>query len=120
MADVTGPIRSMPGSIHKAEGNCDDHPDRLAVKRVQGETDSFGSEMYDMCQECYDQYRKDISEADTSGYCDHCKCDSDKLFNYRDPEEGSYGPIYRICKKCSDKALEYNDSGWNEYWEDRY
>jgi hypothetical protein len=44
MSDVTGPISSLPGSTHAAPtaGMCDDHPDRPAVARVQGETDSFG------------------------------------------------------------------------------
>lgn len=35
---------------------CDDHPDRPATHRVQGETDSFGCEYIDWCQECHDKY----------------------------------------------------------------
>ena len=51
MADVTGRISTLPGSGHKVPDGtmCDNHPDRLATHRVQGETDSFGSEMNDMC-----------------------------------------------------------------------
>ena len=47
MADVTGPISSLPGSGHSVPDGamCDEHPDRPAVARVQGETDSFGCEM---------------------------------------------------------------------------
>jgi hypothetical protein len=53
MADVTGPISTLPGAVHRVpEGaTCDEHPDRPAVLRVQGETDSFGSETIDYCQE---------------------------------------------------------------------
>ena len=59
MGDVTGPISTLPGSRHDfPDGTmCDDHPDRKAVARVQGETDSFGSELIDMCQECLDEHR---------------------------------------------------------------
>jgi hypothetical protein len=52
MADVTGPISTLPGSSHHDVPDgmmCDDHPDRPAVTRLQGETDSFGSEMHDLC-----------------------------------------------------------------------
>lgn len=39
---------------------CDDHPDVPAVARVQGETDSFGCEMHDLCQACLDELRAEI------------------------------------------------------------
>lgn len=43
MGDVTGPISTLPGHRHKlpSGATCDDHPDRPAVARIQGETDSF-------------------------------------------------------------------------------
>jgi hypothetical protein len=49
---------------------CDQHPDRLAVVRLQGETDSFGAELNDMCTECRDAYREYLRTADTSGVWD--------------------------------------------------
>src|SRR3954463_12051043 len=54
MADVTGPISTLPGTGHHLPDGtmCDQHPDRPAVARIQGETDSFGCEMNDLCQEC--------------------------------------------------------------------
>jgi hypothetical protein len=59
MADCSSSrVFSRSGSLHRVPSGmtCDDHPERLAVKRVQGETDSFGCEYIDWCQECYDNY----------------------------------------------------------------
>ena len=44
MADVTGPISTLPGSRHRVPDgqSCDTHSDRFAVYRIQGETDSTG------------------------------------------------------------------------------
>jgi len=38
MADVTGPISTLSGSLHALPDGqtCDQHPDRTAVARVQG------------------------------------------------------------------------------------
>lgn len=61
MADISsGRVMTRTGSHHKvpAGATCDDHPDRPAVHRVQGETDSFGCEYIDWCQECYDKYQQ--------------------------------------------------------------
>ncbi|TKI01529.1 hypothetical protein FCN80_26365, partial [Martelella alba] len=66
MADISnGPVSTLPGQFSgvPAGVKCDEHHDRDAVKRVQGETDSFGCEYYDMCQECLDKYRQEIKEA---------------------------------------------------------
>ena len=50
MAEVTGPISTLPGARHALPAGtmCDEHPDRPAVARVQGETDSFGCELNDL------------------------------------------------------------------------
>jgi hypothetical protein len=47
MGEVTGPISTLPGHSHQVPDGtvCDDHPDRPAVARIQGETDSFGAEL---------------------------------------------------------------------------
>jgi hypothetical protein len=105
MAQVTGPIGSLPGSRHKppAGTRCDYHPERLAVARVQGETDSFGSEMEDVCEPCLKARRLAAKHADTSGQCDWCKSRVDKRFTCRDYEEGSSGPVYHVCQPCIDK-----------------
>lgn len=108
MAEVTGPISTLPGASHHVpEGTmCDYHPDRPAVARIQGETDSFGCEMEDLCEECREADRKAEREADTSGKCDWCKQDKPRLRFKRDYEEGMHGPVYRVCDECSDRQDE--------------
>lgn len=113
MGDISkGSVSSMPGSIHPLPLNskCDDHPERDAIKRVQGETDSFGCEYLDMCQKCFDNYKQEVSEADYSGKCEWCKKCSDHLYLHRDIEEGSCGPVYEVCQDCIDKERE----SWQE------
>lgn len=108
MAEVTGPISTLPGYSHKVPKGCmcDDHPNRVATHRIQGETDSFGCEMIDMCDECYEQYKKEVAEYDTSGTCDWCGHHSPKLRNYRDFEEGSCGRVYQVCSVCISNHLK--------------
>lgn len=120
MADVTGPIPSLPGSHHVIpEGaTCDVHADRAAVKRIQGETDSFGCEMHDLCQECYDEYKVEASNP-TVGACDWCKSSNVELRYKRDYEEGMAGPVYQVCESCIKKdnarlAEELADYDWND------
>lgn len=99
MADVSrGPVSTMPGSVSSTDQVCDLHPNRRAAKRVQGETDSFGCEYIDMCQECFDKYLEERNKPDL-GVCDWCK-NRDALFPRRDYEEGMSGRIYYVCKPC--------------------
>lgn len=105
MADCSvGPVSTLPGSIRAVPvgTECDEHPGVLAVKRVQGETDSFGCEYLDMCQECYDKYKEEMRNVDNSGICDWCKKSADRVFNHRDIEEGSCGRVYQVCQACID------------------
>lgn len=117
MADVTGPISSLPGSTHNPAKNvcCDEHPDREAVVRVQGETDSFGSEMYDFCKECADKWRAEVAAADTSGCCDWCHHHAPKLRNRRDYEEGLCGRVYQVCHVCIDRENAKLASEMDDY-----
>lgn len=105
MAEVTGPISSLPGAHHDVPDGtmCDLHPDRPAVARVQGETDSMGCELNDMCQECLDEHRRQVASADTSGICDWCKNFASKLRDHRDYEEGMCGRVYQVCDDCVKK-----------------
>lgn len=116
MGDVTGPIHSLPGALHAVPpgATCDQHPTRRAVARVQGETDSLGCEMVDMCQECYDADRAE-ARCDNPGKCDWCRRDAKHLRYRRDPEEGLRGPVYEVCQECINAqeeryALDYDDS----------
>lgn len=103
MADVTGPISSLPGSFHVPQGDCDYHPGRPATRRIQGETDSFGAEMIDLCDECYQKDREEAKNEDYSGNCDWCKSHTDRTIATRDYEEGTHGPVYYVCKECKDR-----------------
>lgn len=123
MADVLGPGSQLPGQLLTVPVGmkCDYHPDRLAVKRVVGETDSFGSECEDLCQDCYDQHMKACAEADASGRCDWCKHEKPALFPHRDIEEGSHGPVYNVCQDCIDaerarwhEEAEADDRDWDD------
>jgi hypothetical protein len=102
MGDVTGPIASLPGAHHPLPDGtmCDDHPDRPAVARVQGETDSFGCEMQDCCQQCLDEIR---AMPPNVGRCDWCKTDNVQTAPQRDIDEGMAGPVYEVCKPCRDR-----------------
>jgi hypothetical protein len=127
MSSVSGSTSSMPGSFHKATGFCDKHPERLAVKRLQGETDSMGAEYHDMCQLCYDIYR--ISRQSKSnlltGICDSCKIMFTGLRARRDYEEGSCGRVYKLCTHCITELVtidheedSLSESDFDLYYED--
>jgi len=122
MADVTGPISTLPGAVHTIPKGikCDECSTKLATVRVQGETDSFGCEMIDMCQECYDKYKEEIKNEDTSGTCDWCKCHSIKLHNMRDYEEGMSGRVYQVCDPCADDCNKRQLDELDDYYDDYY
>lgn len=128
MGDVTGPISTLPGRSHDLpEGQkCDEHPDRPAVARIQGETDSFGCEMNDMCAECLAEYREWARSPEaTTGKCGWCKQEATDLRWTRDYDEGMHGPVYQVCGACrrhreeEDRAeLDAYDDGYDAYDED--
>lgn len=119
MADISSdPVSTLPGHFCNLPtgAKCDDHPERDAVRRVQGETDSFGCEYYDMCQECFDEYIRDAQSADYSGRCDWCGKHTDHVIPHRDIEEGSCGRVYDVCKPCIDAERQR----WEEEDEERW
>ena len=120
MADVTGPISTLPGYRRgPPDGTmCDEHPDRPAVARLQGETDSFGCEMHDLCRECLDAERD--QEPDI-GRCDWCKADGQVLRPRRDIDEGTHGPVYYVCAGCAKKdedAIRTELAQYDWDWDD--
>lgn len=125
MADVTGPISSLPGALHDPPKGmkCDEHPDRDAVVRIQGETDSMGCEMHDLCQECADADRawRRSPEAleHRKGQCEWCKQPATDLRNKRDYEEGMSGRVYRVCGACVKRDNEYWEAESRYYDDDR-
>jgi hypothetical protein len=120
MADVTGPISTLPGSLHSVPKGmeCDYHPGRPATCRVQGETDSFGCEMEDLCDECRAGRLRYARERDTSGRCDWCKNEVERRFDRRSSDEGLYGPVYQVCRPCIDKS-DARLAAELEEWRDR-
>lgn len=126
MAEVTGPISTLPGAQREVPAGtmCDEHADRPAVARVQGETDSFGSEMHDLCQECLDEHRTSQNSPEAkAGKCDWCKNDATDLAWRRDFEEGTSGPVYRVCGGCRTKQIQaaqeqYGDDDYDDFEDD--
>lgn len=110
MADVTGPISTLAGTSHDVpEGMmCDNHPEQPAVVRIQGETDSFGCEMEDICQQCVEERRayrcSEAGQAEElewrTGACEWCGNHVTDLRDARDYEEGMSGRVYRVCGPC--------------------
>jgi len=86
---------------------CDDHPDVPAVARVQGETDSFGCEMYDVCQVCLDEIKSYKPEPAACDWCGKVA----KLSPQRDYDEGMCGRVYDVCSPC----IEVAEAELNEY-----
>lgn len=120
MADVTGPVSTLPGArMATPEGMmCDNHPDRPAVRRVQGETDSFGAEYIDLCQECLDELRK--QDESRTGRCDWCGQQATDLRPRRDFEEGMCGRVYDVCGDCVRRENERLKAELAEYDDDYY
>ena len=96
---------------------CDNHPERKAIWRLTGETDSFGSEYHYECQECYlaaTKSEEDSEAAISDDAVDFCEIgkhtapyfkfreDGKRIKNVSlrtDPTEGG-GRIYNICNDC--------------------
>jgi hypothetical protein len=112
MSHVSGPVSSLPGARRAPPDGttCDDHPDRPATNRVQGETDSMGAEYHDLCEQCAAKMLAEIRNGG-AGACDWCKQHANDLKAHRDFEESSCGPVYRVCGACRREEAE---SLWDE------
>lgn len=102
-----GPVSTMPGSKHRVPlgTKCDQHGDREAILRIQGETDSMGCEYIDMCVECAEAYNQSLKDPN-AGYCDWCNHFATERLKTRDYDEGSSGPIYDVCIPCRKAASQ--------------
>lgn len=121
MADVTGPISTLPGTRHDfPDGTmCDEHPDRPAVARIQGETDSFGCEMNDVCSECLRRDREAARDPNI-GRCQWCSTDDVPRTAARDYEEGSCGPVYYVCAACKKRQHDRIEAELARYGDSPY
>lgn len=109
MADVTGQISTLPGTVRDPphDSMCDHHPTKRATHRIQGETDSMGCEMHDLCDSCTAEFREAMRSPEArTGRCDWCKQEATDLRAKRDWEEGMCGPVYRVCGPCVKKRSE--------------
>lgn len=102
-----GPSSYLPGDIiNPVASACDKHPNRFAVKSIVGETDSMGSEVTQVCQECLDEYiaarKKQRENSDPENFydCEGCGVRDKTVKPARDPEEGLAGPVYYWCAEC--------------------
>jgi hypothetical protein len=75
-----------------------------ATTVIQGETDSFGHEELALCDACNN---KALEEDDNRifGTCEWCQKEQATLLT-RDPDEGSSGPVYRICTPCDRRMMK--------------
>lgn len=120
MAGVTGPIGTLPGTQHVPPTGmvCDVCKTALANVRIQGETDSMGSEMADYCIACLGQ----AEEADVDSGISNCeRCGAvERLRPIRDIEEGTTGPIYWYCTPCHERFTKEMRDDWCTEDEDDY
>jgi len=109
MADVIGPSSYKPGQTMawKPDGRECDDCDQAAKYAVIGETDSFGSEVSHLCQDCYIQLQSHLTEQrKESRPCQICGDIKEDVIPFRDPEEGLSGPVYQTCPQCRQRLTE--------------
>lgn len=102
---------ALPGDVwrnledgHNGQCDCDDC-DQPAVGRICVEADSFGAEWAHYCQAHLEQAEAKAEEP-IIGDCDWCKAVDVEVFPTRDTDEGSYGPVYDVCKCCRQKQAK--------------
>lgn len=97
---------SLPGNIRKLESpeKCEaclyNDKDSTANLEVCTEADSFGSEWQPICQPCLDKHKSELHPDGTLGDCEWCRSVDVMVKPTRDYEEGSFGPVYDVCKQC--------------------
>lgn len=118
---VIGPSSYLPNDVISPQGSvCEKHNDRPAVKSIVGETDSFGSETMEVCQECLDEHnanlRKQRTNPDPEQFltCESCSTRDKTVKPTRDPEEGSAGPVYHWCAACRKSVFDHFYEGYDD------
>lgn len=116
MADVTGPVSTLPGHQVRLKTNtimCDEHPTRVAIERIQGETDSFGAEYWHACAACVKRHEVEmLRERNEKRHCDWCKRAAVNCRPMRDVDEGSTGPVYQVCPACREAERQRLEDEW--------
>lgn len=111
MAGVTNAISSLPGSRHTCPpGMPCDRCGSPATVRIQGNTDSFGSEMLDFCKTCLNKIQAEAALLeDRAVRCDWCDALVKGCMPCRDADEGACGPVYLVCPECIHSSNEELD-----------
>lgn len=99
-----------PGAEFKPLNNemCHQHLDRKAIAIRQGETDSFGCEHEGLCLQCYEEWQVERTKP-KSGWCDLHHGQGSDIKPYRDPDEGTQGPVYQACGECRKANIQYHN-----------
>lgn len=108
MAGIIGPSNKLPGQSipFKRNGTQCDECEHEADHEIVGETDSFGSETMHLCNGCYVKFRAQENDApEKLERCDICNQMQTNCELFRDPAEGSTGPVYRGCLACRSKII---------------
>lgn len=110
----------LPGQSVSVEDDewgtkCNWHPEVVATHRICSESDSFGSEYANFCNDCWEERQLAIKakEQDPEQWdsCRKCGENVPRLSSYRDPDEGMHGPVYEACPDCVSKF-------WKRYQEE--
>ncbi len=107
--DVISAVNIVTGQRIATPENakCYNHEDRHAFVRIVGDVSMGVAEVYDYCKECHEEIKKQEQESKKAGEtCDYCKIVKHDCANRRDYEEGSNGPVYRVCLDCRRKEDE--------------
>jgi len=117
MSVLPGAKRSLYG--HENENFCE-HEDcnEKACGKVAGEVDSMGVEWEFYCADHINERTDVIRNMRASGPCDWCGEESDDLRPRRDIDEGSNGPVYDVCRSCSQKEDKLLDEELDSYPDD--
>jgi hypothetical protein len=109
---------TQPGfRIQGAEGRCK-ACGALASCHVQGETYSFGTEWWRLCDEC-------AGKASEAGQCERCGKAGEELRPVRDWEEacGLHDRVDWVCGECGRRERESFDTaseGWRACMEEQF
>lgn len=113
---------TLPGDVwnnleESHNGQCDCEGCGLpAVGRICVEADSFGAEWVHYCKEHLAEAEAKAEEP-IIGDCDWCKAVDVEVFPTRDTDEGSYGPVYDVCKCCRQKQAKLDMEEMEQYSE---
>ena len=110
MANVIGPTNRLPGQTigFVPDGRDCDRCNLLAKHAVVGECDSMGAEVHHLCSEHFLEMQKElIDQQKEEQVCDLCHNLKQDCRPFRDPEEGSTGPVYLTCPECRQRLVSY-------------